>query len=228
MLTFADGQYLLADSSYAALHDADYQTAVLLQSDGTIFRFGDDAQYIALTANNGTLTLTANDGSGEQTISAENAYTKGQWVTISTVFSGDTAKLVVNNGSGAKEFTGAMTVDPVDAVTADAAYTIGKGMTGSMDFFRVNFKEVPEPAYSYTGSEDVTEPDRTHLYGDLDGNGCIDVFDLGLMKRTVLSGEQLAWADCDADGTTGIGDIIAVQKYVLAADGAGRTGKFAE
>ena len=150
-------------------------------------------------------------------------------MTISAVFSGDTAKLVVNNGSGAKEFTGAMTVDPVDAVTADAAYTIGKGMTGSMDFFRVNFKEVPEPEYYYTGSEDVTEkPAETHIYGDMDENGCIDVFDLGLMKRTVLSGEQLAWADCDADGTTGIGDIIAVQKYVLAADGAGRTGKLAE
>ncbi|MCR4644683.1 MAG: hypothetical protein K5695_04655 [Oscillospiraceae bacterium] len=229
VLTFADGQYLIADSSYATLHDADYQTAVLLQGDGTIFRFGDDAQYIALTADQGTLTLAANDGSGEQTISAENAYTKGQWVTISAVFSGDTAKLVVNNGSGSKEFTGAMTVDPVDAVTADAAYTIGKGMTGSMDFFRVNFKEVPEPEYYYTGSEDVTEkPAETHIYGDMDENRSIDVFDLGLMKRTVLSGEQIAWADCDADGMTGIGDIIAVQKYVLAADGAGRTGKSVE
>ena len=81
----------------------------------------------------------------------------------------------------------------------------------------------------YTGSEEVTEkPAEAHIYGDMDENGSIDVFNLGLMKRLVLSGEQIAWADCDADGMTGIGDIIAVQKYVLAADGAGRTGTHAE
>ena len=196
VLTFAKGQYLLADSSYAALHDADYQTAVLLQSDGTIFRFGDDAHYIALTADNGTLKLTANDGSGEQTVSAENAYTKGQWVTISTVFTGDTAKLAVNTGSGAKEFFGAMTIDPMDAVTEDAVYTIGKGMTGSMDFFRVNFKEVQEPEYYYTASEEVTKPAK--IKGDVNADGVFDMADIVLLQKWLLAVPDTHLADWKA------------------------------
>ena len=225
VLSFTDGQYLLADSSYAMLHDADYQTAVLLQGDGSVFRFGDAEHYLELTADNGTLVLSANDGTGEQSVTAADAYANGQWVTISAVLSGDTAKLVVNNGSGAKEYTGAMTVDPVDTVTEDAVYTIGEGMQGGMDFFRVNFKEVAEPAYYYTAAEEPEEHTKAHIFGDMDENGVIDVFDLGLMRRHVLTGVQVAWADCDADGTTGVGDIIALQKYVHAADGAGRTGQ---
>ena len=199
VLTFGDGQHLIADSSYAALHDADYQTAVLLQRDGTIFRFGDDSHYIALTANNGTLTLAANNGSGEQTVSAENAYKRGQWVTISAVFSGNTAKLVINNGRGAKEFSGSMTVDPVDAVKADAVYTIGEGMTGSMDFFRVNFKEVPEPEYYYTDSEDATEPDTpVRIKGDINADGAFDISDAVLLKKWLLAVPNTNLADWKA------------------------------
>ncbi len=222
VLTFADGQYLIADSSYAALHDADYQTAVLIHRDGTVFRFGDEAHYIVLTASNGTLTLAANNGSGEQTVSAENAYSKGQWVTISTVFTGDTAKLVVNNGSGAKEFSGAMTVDPVDAVTADAVYTIGEGMTGSMDFFRVNFKEVPEPTYYYTGSENVTEPEiPSQLKGDVNADGAFNISDVVLLQKWLLAVPDTHLADWKAgdmyeDDRLNASDLCIMKRELIA------------
>ena len=199
ILTFANGQYLIADSSYAALHDADYQTAVLIHRDGTVFRFGDETHYIALTADNGTLTLTANDGNGEQTVSAENAYNNGQWVTISTVFTGDTAKLVVNNGNGAKEFSGAMTVDPVDTVTENAVYTIGEGMIGSMDFFRVNFKEVSEPTYYYTESENITEPETpSQIKGDVNADGAFNISDVILLQKWLLAIPDTHLADWKA------------------------------
>lgn len=124
-------QYLVADSSYAALHDADYQTAVLLRDNGenSIFRFGNDEEYMSLTAENGNFVFEINDGSGTQSITAENAYELGAWTKVSVVINDDSAKLIVNGETAA---SGSITADPVDIISEDAVYLIGDGMNGSM------------------------------------------------------------------------------------------------
>lgn len=226
---------LYADSSYAALHDADYQTAVLLRDNdaNAIFRFGNADKHISLVAIAGNLILAVKDGADSevQRLTAENAYEPGKWFTVSVIFSGDTCKLVVNGQTAAE---GAVTLDPVDVISSDAAYTIGGagsiGMNGSMDFFRVNFKEVAEPEYYYTATEEITEAPteedtRSWYYGDMDKNDVIDVFDLALLKRTVVGGAEYKWADCDGDGTTGVGDIIALTKFLHQQEGSGQTGQ---
>ena len=225
VMTFDGTNDLVADSSYATLHDVTYQTAALLRDDqpGSLFRFGSKEKYTGLTAIGGDLVYTIRDGENVQKLTAENAYTPGEWFTVSVVLSGDACKLVVNGKTAA---SGAITLDPVDIVTPDAVYTIGEGLNGSMDFFRVYTKEVPEPEYYYTAKEDITpEPEQTWYYGDMDKNGEIDVYDLALLKRAVLAGEHDQWADCDADGTTGVGDIVALTRYLHLLPEHGRTGQ---
>lgn len=215
---------LAADSAYASLHDADYQTAVILRRDGDLFRFGNDEKYLCLTAENGTLRLTAGDGTKQERIEAADAYEKGAWTVISVILEGDTASLVVNGQTAA---AGEMTIDPIDTVSDDAVYTIGcSGL--SMDFFRVNYKAVSEPEYYYTASDpSIWEWTETGYFGDLDGNAEIDVVDLALLKRAVLSGtvQNAAASDLNGDSIVDVADIIALTKYLHMEDGTGRTGE---
>ena len=214
VLTF-DGktQYLRADSSYVALRDAQYQTAVLIQKDGTIFRFGSEENYLALTAEGGTLTFTAAADGKTETLEAENAYEPGKWITVSVSMADGTASLTVNGKELAAQ---PAAISPVDVLTDNGSYTIGN-YAGSMDFFRVNYKNVQEPDYYYTESEQVTSPDPIrYIIGDLDGNEKINVFDLALLKRDVVNGAKYSAAgDCDKDQAVNVADVIALQKYLL-------------
>ncbi len=220
VLTFTGNQYLIADSSYASLRDADYQTAVLLRdnAESSIFRFGDDNEYMSLTAENGSFVFEINDGSGVQTLKAENAYELGEWTKVSVVISDDTAKLIVNGETAAN---GNITADPVDIVSEDAVYLIGDGMNGSMDYFRVNFKETAEPDYAYTEKEDITAPSGQILVGDVYPDMRIDSFDLVMMRKFALNPElantaQLkAAADTNGDDEINIADVVTVQNYIL-------------
>ncbi|MBR1555831.1 MAG: hypothetical protein IJ644_10655, partial [Oscillospiraceae bacterium] len=216
VLTFnGTNQYIIADSSYANYHDADYQTAVLLRNDGTIFSFGTADNNMSLKAENGNLIFSING----ESIVAENAYELGKWVTISTVLNGTEAKLVVN---GQTAVTGTINADPVDVVSDDAVYTIG-GMAGSMDFFRVNFKEVAEPEYYYTETEEIqetTEPQADpYITGDVNYDGVINIYDLIQLKKNILNGVtlnyQTASSDVNGDGEISVADIIALQKFLL-------------
>lgn len=223
VVTFSGtNQYLIADSSYAALHDADYQTAVLVRGNGDIFRFGSDQKYLCLSADNGTLRLTASDGTKTERLEAADALETGKWAVISVLIEGDTATIKVN---GETKATGAMTVDPIDTVSEDAAYLLG-GAALSMDCFRVNYKAVPEPEYYYTATEEGVQ-EMSGYYGDLDGNQVVDAFDLTLLKRAVLNetGQYVIEGDLDADGQAGVSDIIALTKYLHMQEGAGRTGR---
>lgn len=225
VMTFDGTNYLVADSSYAMLHDATYQTAALLRDDqpGFLFRFGSKEKYTGLTAIGGDLIYIIKDGENTQKLTAENAYTPGEWFTVSILLSGNTGKLVVNGEIAATE---TITLDPVDIVTPDAVYTIGDELNGSMDFFRIYTKEVSEPEYYYTAKEEITpEPEQTWYYGDMDKNGMIDVYDLALLKRAVLSGEHYQWSDCDSDGTTGVGDIVAMTRYLHGLPEHGQKGR---
>lgn len=220
VLTFTGDQYLVADSSYAALHDADYQTAVLLRDNGenSIFRFGNDEEYMSLTAENGNFVFEINDGSGTQSVTAENTYELGAWTKVSVVINDDSAKLIVNGETAA---SGSITADPVDIISEDAVYLIGDGMNGSMDYFRVNFKEVTEPDYVYTEKEEITIPSGQLLVGDLDLDMKIDSFDLVLMRKAVIdpsivkSNLHKAVADLNGDNEVNIADVVTMQNYLL-------------
>ncbi|MDO4864571.1 MAG: DUF6055 domain-containing protein [Ruminococcus sp.] len=219
VLTFNRNSYMVGDSSYAALHDADYQTAFLLMDNGknTIFRFGDDERYISLTADNGSLTFAIDNGSGVQSVTAENAYKAGSWATVSVILKGDTAKLVVNDGSGAKSASGAVTADPVDIISDSATYLIADGMNGSMDFFRVSFKEVSEPEYYYTESENVTDKVR----GDVNADGSFTVADLVALQKWLLGAPDSGVIDWQAgnlceDGRLDTFDLVMMRKLITA------------
>ncbi len=83
---------------------------------------------------------------------------------------------------------------------------------------------VPKEVVEDTTIDNVVS---SRYFGDIDANGVIDVFDLGLLKKARTNGKTpdgLCF-DCDNDGQFGVGDIIALQKYLLRADNAGRTGQ---
>ena len=230
VLTFTGDEYLIADSSYAALHDAEYQTSVLLRNEGkqTIFRFGTDGNSMELTAEKGNVTFAL----GDEEVTAENAYIAGQWIIISISLNGDEVKLTVNNGETVTE-TASMTSDPVDILSGDAMYRIGEGMDGSMDYFRVFFKDVDEPAYTYTKTEAPSAPKG--MIGDLDRNDKINVFDLAYLKKAILYGYDDAVTgvvgDCNGSGTIDIVDAIMMQKYLhgfVQTDGNMNIGKKTE
>lgn len=218
VLTFNGSNYMVGDSSYAALHDADYQTAFLLRDNGknTIFRFGSEEKYMSLTAENGSLVFEMENGSGVQSVTAENAYNAGSWTTVSVILDGDNAKLVVNDGSGAKTSYGTVTIDPVDIMSDDAEYLIADGMNGSMDFFRVNFKEVSEPDYYYTESETVTDKVR----GDVNVDGAFNVADLVALQNWLLNTPDQQFIDWQAgdlcsDGVIDIFDMVMMRKLII-------------
>ena len=221
VLTFnGKNQYIAADSSYAALHDADYQTAFLLRDNDTnnIFRFGNDEKYMSLTASDGGLVFDINDGNGSRTIEAADVYEPGEWVAVSVVLTGDTAKLVVNGTTAA---SGSITADPVDIISDDAVYLIGDGMNGSMDFFRVNFKEIAEPEYYYTEKEEITGTSGQTIVGDVNFDMQVDAFDAAVMRKLVTEPELVdtnqlkAAADVNGDSSVNIADLVAIQQYIL-------------
>ncbi len=225
VLTFnGENQYIITDSSYAALHDADYQTAILMRDNdlNPIFRFGNDEKYIALVATGGNYIFAMNDGSGVQNIIAENAYTPGKWSTVSVVLTDDEAKLVVD---GKTAVSGTITVDPVDVIADDSVYTIGaykdsQFLNGSMDFFRVNFKEISEPEYYYTETENI-ESNSELIIGDVDFDKQIDIFDLVILKQIATSqfsadnDKIRTAADVNGDKEVNIADAVMMQSYLL-------------
>ena len=224
VLTF-DGsaeQYIIADSSYAALHDAEYQTAVLLRDNGRneIFSFGSDNK-LSLTAENGSISLTG----GDKSVSVDNAYVPGEWVTVSVLISDDKATLKVNNGKEMKSANGAFTLDPVDVISDDAAYLIGSGMNGSMDYFRIFNKDTNEPEYYYTEKEDISAEKITGFVGDLNSDGIVDSFDLVLMRKTLTDINRssknkalAAAADVNGDNSVNIADLVTMQSYILGRE----------
>ena len=214
VLTF-DGskrQYIIADSSYSALHDAEYQTAVLLRdnSRNEIFSFGSDKK-LSLTAENGSVSLTGGDNS----VSVDNAYIPGEWVTVSVLISDDKATLKVNNGTDIKSESGVFTTDPVDVISDDSVYLIGSGMNGSMDYFRVFNKDHEDAEYYYTEKETVSS-----VRGDVNADGYFSAADLVLLNKWLLGAHDTQLPDwkagdlCD-DGRLDVFDLVLMRQELV-------------
>ncbi len=224
VLTFegSDEQYLLADSSYTALHTAEYQTAVLLRSNSRseLFRFGSEDKGITLVAENGSVALYGVD----QCVKVNEAYKLGEWITVSVLISDGKATLKIDNGNELKTETAEFSAEPIDVIGTNDVYLIGAGMNGSMDYFRVYNKDVPEADYYYTEKEDIQDVTTSGYVGDLNSDGSVDVFDFVLMKKAVIdkntiSGKNmLAAADVNGDKEIGIADLVLLQNYLLSKD----------
>ena len=54
------------------------------------------------------------------------------------------------------------------------------------------------------------------IFGDLDGDGVVDVFDLGLLKQAAVAGdcERFAQADLDADDEITAADVVLLTKFL--------------
>ena len=170
-----------------------------------------------LTANGGDIEFVITDSIRTQKLAAKNVYKTGEWFTVSTVLSGDTGKLVVNGQIAA---SGEIKLEPADIVSDDAVYTIGgtetSGMNGSMDYFRVYFKETVEPEYYYTATEDI----KNSIRGDVNSDGELTVADLVLLQEWLLAkpNTQLAdWkaGDLCADDVLDTFDLVMIRKEIL-------------
>ncbi|MBQ8010165.1 MAG: dockerin type I repeat-containing protein, partial [Oscillospiraceae bacterium] len=168
-----------------------------------------------------TLELVINDGMGEQTLATDLVMTAGEWYTISLSMAGDTAALTVQElGGQTHTASGTITADPVDAVSADGRYYIGRGaeestcLAGSMDYFRVYHKDAAEAEYYYTETETIIST-SSGIYGDLNQDEKVNAFDLAILKRKVLMGEYNAFADCNNDYAINVADVVSLQKYLL-------------
>ena len=228
VLTLTADQALIADGSYAALHDAQYQTAVLIREDGDIFHFGTDTNYLSLTTDNGAFYLNASDGTKFEDFEIKDAYKKGEWVIVEVNIKGDTVSVSIN---GQTMLTDTMTIDPVQAVQPGASYLLGGGGL-SMDYFRVNFKAAPTPEYTYSETEEVSDtpeepiPSETFIYGDINRDGDVDVFDLSLYKRMLVDGRVgNDRYDLNMDGKDDLLDLIALQKYIHGIEVESRIGE---
>ncbi len=224
VLTFnGKDQYLLADSSYANYHDVEYQTAFLMRDDATNYVMNfyntDKTEGIFLGTSGNDLVFMMQNSNTSQALVAENVVEAGKWYTVSVVLSGDEGKLILNGKTVAES---KITLDPVDMISDDTIYEIGR-MNGSLDFFRVNFKEVAEPEYYYTESEEVAEPTDPqpdpYLTGDVNYDGIINIYDLVKLKKNILNNValdyQTASSDINKDGQISVADIIILQKFLL-------------
>ena len=173
---------------------------------------------MSLTAEDGGFTFEINNGMGAQVVKAENAYEPGTWSTVSVILTDDTAKLAVNGNTAA---IATITADPIEIVSEDASYLIGDGMNGSMDYFRVNFKEVAEPEYYYTEKEEISEESGQVMVGDVNSDMSVDIFDMITMRKIILNPELAntkqikAAADTNGDNEVNIADAVTMQHYLL-------------
>ena len=56
------------------------------------------------------------------------------------------------------------------------------------------------------------------LYGDLDGDGVVNVIDAVILVNAVLNGENISGGDLNSDGIVNILDIVILVEYILNAE----------
>lgn len=225
VLTFRDkSQYIIADSSYAMLRNAEYQTAVLLRDnkDENIFTFGNDENRLRLYVRGNDIIVEKkinNDRSSDyQEVVAGNAIKLGEWAVIGVSFCDGEVTIKVNGEIKARENAG---IYPIDYVSEDAKYLIADDMNGSMDFFRVNFMnsmlDSSTPDYYYTETETILPS----VIGDVNADGKFSVADAVMLQNWLLgAGDIFNWkaGDLIEDNELDVFDMVEM-RYLLVSSG---------
>lgn len=235
VLTFSgNGEYAQLDRSLLYTKDLDFQTAFLARSEGeqTLIHLGNDKAYIKVLAMNddGYTEAVFSDGSSVQKITSDVPVDPGAWTTVRLVLEGDTGELIINGRTSA---SGTITINPDDIASSvsvsdkTAAYRLGadsngeNSLNGSVDYVHLYNGRTLNPAnITYTEREEIIN--NRVILGDTDFDGSLDIFDMVIFRKMLLSGEipskrLLAAADLNGDGIFSVADAVLMQKYLLAA-----------
>ena len=180
-------QYILCDRTLADYKDMEISTAVLWrggENEQKLFEFGGDS-VMSFTPSNyeGKAQFTI----GATSITADAPLAVGEWSVVRVIIRGNNAKLIINGSLAGEDVIYTL---PEDTTGLNSRYYIARGnsgrfFNGSMDFFRVYFKEADEPPYYYTKSEiELDEADI--LYGDANCDGKVDIEDFELVVSYVV------------------------------------------
>lgn len=236
VLTFdGNGDYAQLDRGLLYTENLDLQLSFLSRSteNGQVLLYmGNDESYLKIIAanNEGKTEVIFCDGTKTEKLTSSDVLEPGTWTTLRVILDGDTGRLDINGETAA---AGTVTINPADiadSVTLSdniAAYRLGADnngnneFNGSFDFIRIYSSEAEAPSEIYTEHEDITAEKNKTLAGDLDFNENIDVFDLTLMKRLILSDTEpnartFAASDINGDSKVNVSDAVLLQQYLLA------------
>lgn len=187
VVTFnGEDQYIICDRSLADYKNMEISTAVLWRGgdkDQRIFEFGgSEKMYLTPSNFEGQAEFTI----GLTTIVSDIPVIKNEWTIFRVVIHGNNAKLYINGQFAGEDLIYTL---PEDTIGLGSTYYIGRGddgnyLNGSMDYFRVYFKEAEEPVYYYTADEN--EHEENTLYGDVNCDGVIDMDDFDLLVNAIV------------------------------------------
>lgn len=236
VLTFdGNGDYAQLDRGLLYTENLDLQLSFLsrsTESGQVLLYLGNDESYLKIiTANDeGKPEVIFSDGTKVEKLTASDVLEPGTWTTLRVILDGDTGRLDINGETAAAGTVNINPEDIADSVTLSdnsAAYRLGADnngnneFNGSFDFIRIYSSEAEAPSEIYTEHEDITADKNKTLAGDLDFSENIDVFDLALMKRLILSDTEpdartFAASDINGDGKVNVSDAVLLQQYLLA------------
>jgi len=124
-------------------------------------------------------------GIGSSKIVGKSGLEEGKWYIVRVIINNNTAKLLINGqviGSTKITTLPEQTFSPLTRCYIARDHS-GNYFNGSMDYFRVYFREAEEPEYYYTGKEIIlSEPT---LLGDANCDGIVDDEDVSLIMKAV-------------------------------------------
>lgn len=240
VLTFSGGNY--ADIDKGVLYsDSEEIQISFLDREGSgkaqnLLMLGDEKSHISVTLENNNITAEfAVDGQETKSVTAEKAYTSGEWTTLRLITDSGKAQLIVNGNKAAE---GDIPVSPKDVADAvdygEGVYRIGSGFNGSVDFVRFFSGEADAPSETYSGKEDISvqQPPETPteiLWGDSNCDGIVDISDAIMIMQSISNPDRYGLGkpggitaqgklngdvSNNGDGITNA-DAAAIQKYML-------------
>ncbi len=191
-------QYIVCDRSVADYKEMEICTAVFWNggaNEQSIFEFGKDLRMRLTPANKDGVTSFSIGGNS---LIASKPLDKGKWSVIRIIIKNSYAKMLINGKLAAESSISYQPEDTVDHlmhcyIARDQA---GHYFNGSMDYFRIYYKEGEEPEYYYDKNTDdnteniaeakpvsiISEPT---LYGDANCDGKVDMADFNLLINAI-------------------------------------------
>ena len=191
-----------------------------------MFRFGDDKAYMCFTPSNeaGKAEFVISDGKTTEKLTAPEALPKGEWSRITIRISGGKGSLLIN-GSTADSSNLTLTPSAVMGAAEKAECLLGNsgsanGFKGAVDYAEFSYKEVSEPAISYSGREeaDDTDPVSGRIKGDVNADKAFNVADLVMLQGYILGKNGLTDSragDLAEDGEIDVFDMVEMRRLIL-------------